>query len=45
MVSIFWNAKGILLIDYVEKDQIMNGEYYGNLLDELSEKIMKEDWL
>ena len=32
MVSILWDAKVILLIDYLEKGQTINGEYYANLL-------------
>jgi hypothetical protein len=27
MASLFWNAKGILLIDYLEKGRVITGEY------------------
>lgn len=39
MASVFWDAKGILLIDYLPKGQTINGEYYANLLDQLDAKI------
>jgi len=30
MASVFWNAEGILFIDYLEKGKTINGEYYSN---------------
>ena len=39
MASVFWDAKGILLIDYLEKGRTITGEYYSNLLDQLDVKI------
>jgi len=33
MASVFWDAKGILLVDYLPKGQTINDEYYANLLD------------
>ena len=39
MASIFWDAKGILLIDYLPKGQTITGEYYSNLLDQLQQAI------
>lgn len=41
MASIFWDAKGILLIDYLQKGKTVNGEYYVKLLDKL-DTIIKE---
>lgn len=41
MASVFWDAKGILLIDYLEKGKTITGEYYANLLDRLDEEIRK----
>lgn len=38
MASIFQNAKGILLIDYIEKSQTVNGDYYANLFGQLNDK-------
>lgn len=32
---VFWDSKGILLIDYLEKGVTITGEYYSNLLDQL----------
>lgn len=31
--TVFWNAHGILFIDYLEKGKIITGEYYMSLLD------------
>jgi hypothetical protein len=39
MASVFWNAEGILFIDYLEKSTTITGEYYSNLLTTLDEKI------
>ena len=39
--SIFWNQDGILLIDYLPKDQTINAEYYLSLLVQLKD-IWKE---
>ena len=38
MVSVFWDAEGILSIDYVERGKTITGEYYPNLLTRLDEK-------
>lgn len=35
MASVFWDSKGILMIDYLPKGQTINGEYYADLLDKL----------
>ena len=39
MASLFWDADGILLIDYLQKGQTINGTYYTSLLTQLREKI------
>lgn len=39
MASVFWDAKGILLIDYLEKGKTINGEYYVNILGRLNSAI------
>ena len=31
MATIFWNRKGVLLIDYLPDKTTMNGQYYANL--------------
>ena len=35
MASVFWDAEGILFIDYLEKGKIITREYYSNLLTRL----------
>jgi len=30
MASVFWNAEGILFIDYLQKGKTINGQYYSN---------------
>ena len=42
MSSVYWNAKGILLIDYLPIGQTITGQYYANLLDQLQEKIREK---
>ena len=32
MASVFWDAKGVAFIDYLQKGRTINGEYYANLL-------------
>ena len=39
MASVFWDAEGILFIDYLEKGKTITGEYYSNLLTRLDEKV------
>jgi hypothetical protein len=39
MVSEFWDAKGVLVIDYLEKDRTVTGKYHSNLITELNVKI------
>jgi len=31
MASVFWDAEGILFIDYLEKGKTITGEYYSSL--------------
>jgi hypothetical protein len=38
MASVFWDAEGILFIDYLEKGKKITGEYYSNLLTRLNKK-------
>jgi len=42
MASVFWDAEGILFIDYLEKVKTIIGEYYSNLLTRLDEKICEK---
>ncbi|GFY76750.1 mariner Mos1 transposase-like Protein [Trichonephila inaurata madagascariensis] len=39
--SVFWETKGTLLIDYLEKSKSITSEYYSNPLDQLDAKICK----
>ena len=43
MASVFWDAEGILFIDYLEKGKTITGEYYSNLLTGLDEKIREKN--
>jgi len=38
MASVFWDAEGILFIDYLEKGKTITGEYYSILLTRLHKK-------
>jgi hypothetical protein len=42
MALVFWDAEGILFIDYLEKGKTVTGEYYSNLLTRLDEKIREK---
>ena len=39
MASVFWDAHGILFIDYLKKGKTINSDYYMALLDRLSAEI------
>ena len=40
MTSIFWDAKGIVSIDYLRKGQTIKQEYYANLLMQLTKAVL-----
>lgn len=42
MASVFWDAKGILLIDYLPKGQTITALYYSKLLDRLKAAIVEK---
>jgi hypothetical protein len=42
MASVFWDAEGILFIDYLEKVKTITGEDYSNLLTRLDEEIREK---
>jgi len=42
LVSVFWNAKGILFVDYFQIGKTINSDYYCNLLDQLDVKIREK---
>lgn len=39
MASVSWDAKDIVLIDYIQKGQTITGEYYANLQREQQKAI------
>lgn len=41
MAEVFWNAKGILLFNYIEKGSIINSEYHISIFNQLNKKIRK----
>ncbi|GIY11584.1 mariner transposase [Caerostris darwini] len=42
MASVFWEAKGIMLSDYLAKGKTITSEYYSNLLYQLDAKIREK---
>jgi len=42
MASVFWDAPGIIFIDYLQKGRTDTGEYYAALLDKLNDEIKKK---
>lgn len=42
MATVFWDAHGILLIDYLEKGKTITGKYYASLLDQLNYEIKRK---
>jgi histone-lysine N-methyltransferase SETMAR len=42
MAKVFWDAEGILFIDYLEKGKTITGECYSNLLTRLDEKFREK---
>ena len=43
MATLFWDSKGIILIDYKPADTSITGEYYANVIKQLRVAI-KEKW-
>ena len=42
MAPVFWDARGIIHIDYLQKGRTMNGGNYTNLLDRFNEDLNKK---
>ncbi|XP_032676157.1 histone-lysine N-methyltransferase SETMAR-like [Odontomachus brunneus] len=42
LATVFWNAHGIILINYPEKGRTITGENYASLLDRLNDEIKKK---
>jgi hypothetical protein len=41
MALVFWDPRDILFIDYLEKGQTINSEYYIALMERLNDEIKK----
>lgn len=42
MASVFWDACGIIFIDYLQTGRTINGKYYANLLQHSSDEMKKK---
>ena len=42
MASVFWDAHGVIFIDYLEKERPITGAYYAALLDRLVDDIRRK---
>ena len=42
MATIFWDARGVIYTDYLQKVRTIDGEYYTNLLDRFNENLKKK---
>ncbi|XP_022822885.1 histone-lysine N-methyltransferase SETMAR-like [Spodoptera litura] len=42
MATVFWDARGIIHIDYLQKGKTINGEYYSNLLGRFDEALKEK---
>ncbi|KAL7739287.1 hypothetical protein ACLKA6_002625 [Drosophila palustris] len=39
MATVFWDARGVIHVDYLEKGRTINGEYYSNLLGQFDSEL------
>ena len=42
MATVFWNTKGVIMLDFLPKRSIITGVYYANLLDQLRTAIREK---
>ena len=42
MATVFWDAKGIIMLDFLPKRSTVTGVYYANLLDQLRTVIREK---
>ena len=42
MATVFWDAQGIIMLDFLAKKSIITGAYYANLLDQLKTAIREK---
>ena len=43
MVTLFWDADGVLLVDFLEKRRTINNEYCASILEQLQRQSSKRD--
>ena len=42
MTTVFWDAKGVIMLDFLPKRSTITGVYYANLLDQLRTAIREK---
>lgn len=42
MATVFWDSRGVIFVDYLEKGKTITGTYYSSLLDKLKAEISKK---
>jgi len=42
MATIFWDCKGVLLVDYIPQKTTMTGPYYGEVLANLRQEVKEK---
>jgi len=42
MATVFWDARGIIHIDYLSSKKMINGDYYAALLDHFNHILKKK---
>ena len=44
VATVFWDAKGVIVLDFLPKRSTITGVYYANLLDQLRTAIHEKRW-
>ena len=42
MATVFWDARDVIHVDYLQKGRTINGEYYTHLLNRFNEDLKKK---
>ena len=42
METVFWDSRGVILIDYLQKGKTITGAYYTSLLDKLKAELAEK---
>jgi len=42
MATVFWDSRGIIFTDYLEKGKTMTGQYYANLLGRFDAELIRK---